>query len=148
MLYQYCKTALVQIGKKLFIWDNDGGCEFTNEFTHDDVIKWKHSALLALCAGNSPVPGEFPSQRPVTRSFDVFLDLRPNKRSKQWWGWCFETLSSPLWRHCNDKKIYAFGSLRQESFTLNTSVKGSFSPKPKTHKHSTHLSKQFAWYCY
>ena len=31
------------------------------------------SALLAICAGNSPVPGEFPSQRPVTRSFDVFF---------------------------------------------------------------------------
>ena len=28
-------------------------------------------ALLALCAGNSPVTGEFPSQRPVTHSFDV-----------------------------------------------------------------------------
>ena len=37
------------------------------------------SALLAICAGNSPVPGEFPTQRPVTRSFDVFFDLRPNK---------------------------------------------------------------------
>ena len=35
------------------------------------------SALLAICAGNSPAPGEFPSQRPVTRSFDVFFDLRP-----------------------------------------------------------------------
>ena len=33
------------------------------------------SALLAICAGNSPVPGEFPAQRPVTRSFDVFFDL-------------------------------------------------------------------------
>ena len=37
---------------------------------------WRHqmetfSALLAICAGNSPVTGEFPSQRPVTRSFDV-----------------------------------------------------------------------------
>ena len=60
------------------------------------------SALLAICAGNSPVPGEFPTQSPVTRSFDVFLDLRPNKRSsKQWWGWWFETLSRPLWRHRN-----------------------------------------------
>ena len=40
------------------------------------------SALLATCAGNSPVPGEFPTQRPVTRSFDVYFDL--NKRlSKQ-----------------------------------------------------------------
>ena len=37
------------------------------------------SALLALCAGKSPVTGEFPAQRPVTRSFDVFFDLRPNK---------------------------------------------------------------------
>ena len=38
------------------------------------------SALLAICAGNSPVPGEFPTQRPVTRSFDVYFDLRPDKR--------------------------------------------------------------------
>ena len=33
------------------------------------------STLLALCEGNSPVTGEFPSQRPVTWSFDVFFDL-------------------------------------------------------------------------
>ena len=68
---------------------------------------WRHqmktfSALLAICEGNSPVPGEFPAQRPVTRSFDVLFDLRPNKRlSKQWWGWRFETPWHPLWRHCN-----------------------------------------------
>ena len=36
--------------------------------------------LLAICAGNSPVTGKFPSQRPVTRTFDVFFDLHPNKR--------------------------------------------------------------------
>ena len=60
------------------------------------------SALLALCAGNSPVPGEFPAQILVRRSFDVFFDLRPNKRlSKQSWGWWFETLSYSLWRHRN-----------------------------------------------
>ena len=60
------------------------------------------SALLAICAGNSPVTGELPAQRPVTRSFDVFFDLRLNKQlSKQSWGWWFETLSRPLWRHCN-----------------------------------------------
>ena len=60
------------------------------------------SALLALCAGNSPVPGEFLAQSPLTQSFDVFFDLHPNKRlSKQWWGWWFETPSSPLWRHYN-----------------------------------------------
>ena len=62
------------------------------------------SALLAICAGNSPVPGEFPAQRPVTLSFDVFFDLRLNKRlSKQSWGWWFKTLSRPLWRHSNDQ---------------------------------------------
>ena len=60
-------------------------------------------ALLAICTGNSPVTGEFSAQRPVTRSFDVFLDLRLNQRlGKQWWGWWFETPSSSLWRHCNE----------------------------------------------
>ena len=46
--------------------------------------------------------GEFPAKRPVTRSLNVFFDQRLNKRlSKQSWGWWFETLSRPLWRHCN-----------------------------------------------
>ena len=54
---------------------------------------WRHqtetfSVLLAICAENSPVTGEFPSQRPVTRSFDVFFDLRLNTR-----------LSKPSRRH-------------------------------------------------
>ena len=54
-----------------------------------------------LC-GEFTGPGEFPAQRPVTRSFDVFFDLRLNKRlSKQPWGWWFESLSGPLWRHRN-----------------------------------------------
>ena len=61
------------------------------------------SALLALCAGNSPVADEFPSQRPMTRRFDVFFDLRLNKRlSKRSWGWWFETPSRLLWPHCNE----------------------------------------------
>ena len=64
------------------------------------------SALLAICAGNSLVPGEFPAQRPVTRSFNVFFDLRLNKRlSKQSWGWWFETLSRPSWRHRNVEEM-------------------------------------------
>ena len=58
---------------------------------------------LTICAGNPPVPGEFPTQMPVTRGFGVFFDLHPNKRlSKHWWSWWFETPSCPLWRHCND----------------------------------------------
>ena len=64
------------------------------------------SALLAICTGNSPVPGEFPAQRPVTRSFDVYFDLRPNKGlSKQSRGWWFETLSCSLWRHRNVRRL-------------------------------------------
>ena len=69
---------------------------------------WRHqmeefSASLAIYAGNSPVTGEFPAQRPVTRSFDVFFDLHVDKRlSKQSWDWWFETPSRSLWRHCND----------------------------------------------
>ena len=53
------------------------------------------SLLLALCA--------IPSKRPVTLSFNVFFDLRVNKRlSKQSWAWWFETPSYSLWRHCNE----------------------------------------------
>ena len=68
---------------------------------------WRHqmetfSALLAIYAGNSPVPGEFPTQRPMTRSFDVYFDLHLNKQlSKQSQGWWFETPSGSLWRQCN-----------------------------------------------
>ena len=54
-----------------------------------------------LC-GEFTGPGEFPTQRPVTRSFDVIFDLRLNKRlSKQPRGWWFETPSCPFWRHGN-----------------------------------------------
>ena len=88
--------------------DIDSGAFATGTLCH---TWWRHqmetfAALLAICAGNSPVPGEFPAQRPVTQSFDVFFDLRLNKRlSKQSWCWWFETLSRPLWRHSNDLSI-------------------------------------------
>ena len=69
---------------------------------------WRHPmeaffALLAFCAGISPVTGEFPTQWPVPRSFDIFLALRLskrlNKQSKRRW---FKTPSRSLWRHSND----------------------------------------------
>ena len=75
---------------------------------------WRHqmetySALLAIRAGNSPVTGKFPAQRPVTRSFDVFFDLRLNERlSKQSWCWLFETPLCPLWRHSNVEQNVKF----------------------------------------
>ena len=65
-----------------------------------------------LC-GEFTGPGEFPTQRPVTRSFDVCFDLRLNKRlSKHSWGWWFETLSWSLWRHHN-------ASVRIRTWTRN-----------------------------
>ena len=36
--------------------------------------------IIGTLCGNSPVTAEFPAQRPVTRGFDVFFDLRLNKR--------------------------------------------------------------------
>ena len=76
------------------------------------VSWWRHqmeifSALLAICVGNSPVNGEFPAQRPVTRSFGVFFDLQMNERlSKQSWGWWFEEPSRPFWCLSNVVLIY------------------------------------------
>ena len=69
---------------------------------------WRHqmetfSALLAICAGNSPVSGEFPAQRPVTSNVDVFLicariNCWVNNDEGRW----FEMPSHPLWHHRND----------------------------------------------
>ena len=60
-------------------------------------------ASLALYEGNPPVTSEFPSQRPVTGSFDDFFDVRLNKiLSKQSRCWWFETPWRWLWSHCND----------------------------------------------
>ena len=71
---------------------------------------WRHqmeiiSALLSFCEGNPQETGGFPSQRPVTRSFDVFFDLwvkRVSKQSRRSW---FETPSRSLWRHCYVKML-------------------------------------------
>ena len=71
-------------------------------YTNDDIIKWKHFPrywpFVPGCNGTRWIP----HTKPVTRSFDVFFDLRLNKRlSKQSWGWWFGTLLRPLWRRCN-----------------------------------------------
>ena len=69
---------------------------------------WRHpmetfSALLALCEGNPPVTGGFHSQMLVTQNFDVFFDLRLNKRlSKQSGRRWFEMPSRSLWTHKNE----------------------------------------------
>ena len=90
------------------------------------------SALLAICAGNSPVAGEFPAERSVTRSVDVFFDLRLNSRlSKQWWGWWFETPSHPLWRHCN--VLPAWWGNRATSIWVNVGSGNGMLPAAPSH---------------
>ena len=72
-----------------------------------------------LC-GEFPGPGEFPAQRPVMRSFDVFFDLRLNKRlSRQPRGWWFETPSWSLWRQCNEQTCSLESSGKREFCLLN-----------------------------
>ena len=68
---------------------------------HDDVIKWKHILRYwPFVQGIHGPPVNSPHKR-QWRSFDVFFDLRMNKRlSKQWRGWWFDTPSHSLWRHC------------------------------------------------
>ena len=117
-----------------------GGCrQHMGTSWHGNASWWRNqmetfSALLAICAGNSPVPGEFPAQRPVTRSFDVFFDLHPNKRlSKQWWGWWFETPSSPLWRHRNVSALLTICFHSQKTSMWNFGV---------YHYHILFLNKQ------
>ena len=97
------------------------GSKPPSELYVDPDLSWSRhqmetfSALLAICAGNSPVPVEFPAQRPVTRSFYVFFDLSLNKRlSKRSWGWWFETPTGPLWRHYN---VSPYGVTRLHELT-------------------------------
>ena len=75
--------------------------------------------LLALCEGNSPITGEFPSQRPVMHSFDVFFDLHLNKQlskppRRRW----FEMPSCPLWCHCNAAIKPVLGACVTHSFII------------------------------
>ena len=68
--------------------------------------------------------GEIPAQRPVTRGFDVFFDLRLNKRlSKQPWGWWSEMPSWSLWRQCNwIPSIYKTASFQKEAMRTQVAL--------------------------
>ena len=76
---------------------------------------WRHqmeafSALLALCAGNSPVTGEFPAQGQwrgalMFSLICTWIYKRLSKQSRSWW---FETPSRPLWRHCNESTDFPY----------------------------------------
>ena len=79
----------------------------SHDKSHDNVIKWKHFPRywpfvrgIHRSKVNSPHKGQWRG------ALMFFFDLRLNKRlSKQWWGWWFDTLSRPLWRHHNDLSI-------------------------------------------
>ena len=76
--WQYTRTVFIAKNLCDTIQDYNPYFEFSQFFTAY-ISWWRHqmetsSALLAICAGNSPVPGEFTTQRPVTRSFDVFFN--------------------------------------------------------------------------
>ena len=100
-----CCLRALQTPSRLLPWkaNNPSRVTYTSH-----VSWWRHQmiafpALLAFCVGNSPVTGEFPSQRPVTRSCDVSFHLRLNQHlSKQWRRRWFEAPLRSLWRHCND----------------------------------------------
>ena len=68
-------TTMIRGRKKFCQYKNSHG-QGVLVRNHDDVIKWNIFRVTALCEGNSPATGEFPSQRPVTRSFDVLFDMR------------------------------------------------------------------------
>ena len=128
---------------------------------------WRHqmetfSASLAICAGNSPVAREFPTQRPLTRSFDVFFDLRLNKRlNKQSWGWLFETLSRPFWCHCNviffhrnfcqyEYDITKIGILRGYAIRSGRQTPDRWPPRPLTSRGTSawpyRVTTQYSFY--
>ena len=75
---------------------------------HDDVIEWKHFPRhWPFVRGIHRWPVNSPHKGQWRGAFDVSFDLRMNNwLSKQSLGWWFETLSRPLWRHCNDKHAY------------------------------------------
>ena len=112
MSQRICLSARLNVIMFIALWNLTSGSEAAlprrlPEFTTTWFLIMTSSngnffrATGHLC-GEFTGPAEFPAQRPVARSFDVFFDLRSNKRlSKQSWGWWFETSSWSLWRQCN-----------------------------------------------
>ena len=96
------RIIIFHLWAMVILWDLDQKpitmCEMSMMTSYSGNI----FCVIGHLCGEFTGPGEFTAQRPVMRSFDVFFDLRLNKRlSKQSWGWWFETLPCPLWHHCN-----------------------------------------------
>ena len=77
------------------------GCERTEPWVHDDVIKWKHfQRYWPFVRGIHRSPVNSPHKGQWREAF-MFSLIRAWING--WWGWWFETPSCPLWRHCNVK---------------------------------------------
>ena len=97
LMTSLCFKSLIHHSQETHICVSKLGCHCMMTSSNGNIFR----ATGPLC-GEFTGPGAFPTQRPVTRSFDVFFDLRLNKRlSKQPGGWWFETPPWSLWRQCN-----------------------------------------------
>ena len=91
-VYKVCSLASIFafVADRMF---NDFDYLITME---DPIVFMMTSSNGNIFRATGHLCGEFTAQRPVVRSFDVFFDLRLNKRlRKQSWGWWFDTLSCP-----------------------------------------------------
>ena len=119
------QTSLEKNGSRFYFsttWTHCNQCPSTHMMTSSNGNIFRVTGPLC---GEFTGPGEFPTQRPVARSFDVFCYLRLTKRlRKQPWGWWFETPSWSLWRHCNDRRWWANDTIHcQPSTTIHNSYK-------------------------
>ena len=100
---------------------------------HDDVIKWKHFPRNWPFVRGIHRSRWFPHTKASDADLWCFFDLRLNKRlNKQSWGWWFETLSRPFWRHRNEScRFFHFNDFQNDirklacyRTTINTLVFG------------------------
>ena len=113
----YCKSNW----KYTLFWNGLCGCFWKllaltpSVLGHDDVTNGNISQIIGPFWGEPPVTGGFPSQRPMTQSFDVFFDLHLKKwLSEQLRRRWFKTSSHSLWCHINE-------ALRHEPFYIISS---------------------------
>ena len=103
------------------------------------------SALLAFCAGNSPITGEFAAQRPVTRGFDVFFDCTWTN------SWANNGDTSDLRRHRTHYDVIVmaiFQKLSQQihGTTLRILVKDSINAYDNLLDCTPFLATPISWY--
>ena len=155
ILYNGCNYLSI-LGLKVIHISQRGPSKhvYTNEHQWDQDICDHSLVMMTSSNGNifrvtGHLCGEFTGPRWIPRTkasdadLDVIFDLRP---SKQWLGWWFETLSSPLWRHCNvcTKQQLRIIGLDRRWFCRESiaTERRTFSTGRRHHK----LDSQFFWF--